>query len=137
MVIFAYVKREHGKAAEATRMSNYSRIVSGIVIALAVFLTLMMILWFIGIAFMSHRYGHGHGDDMDYLDYNYHPDNMGYPDYIPDDRAPYDDYTDDVTDEIYEIEQEIDEIEDYFTEEPYYGTEEPYYGTDEQDYGAE
>eukprot|EP00800_Vazella_pourtalesii_P015736 TRINITY_DN431_c0_g1_i1.p1 TRINITY_DN431_c0_g1~~TRINITY_DN431_c0_g1_i1.p1 ORF type:complete len:217 (+),score=35.49 TRINITY_DN431_c0_g1_i1:92-652(+) len=110
MVVFAYVKRENGKAVEATRMSNYSRVVSGIVIALAVLLLLLTILWFIGMAAISY-YSRAYGDDAIY-DY-YYPDDMVYP---PD----YYEYHDDVTDGIDQIDEIIDEITDYGTEEPDY-----------------
>ena len=110
MVVFAYVKREHGKAEEATRMSNYSRVVSGIVIALAIFLLFLTVLWLIGTAFMKYH-SYGYGDDMVYPDY-YYPDDVMYPDVV----YPYDTtYTDDVTDQIYEVEVII---EDFVDEEP-------------------
>ena len=73
MVIFAYVKRENGKARDATRMSNYSRCVSGIVIAIGIILLMLTVLYFITYAYFSHYYNGG------MTDYDYYPDDIVYP----------------------------------------------------------
>ncbi|KAI6650285.1 hypothetical protein LOD99_5964 [Oopsacas minuta] len=128
MVVFAYVKREHGKAQEATRMSNYSRVVSGIVIAIAVILSLMIILFFIGSAVM--RYYRYHYNDYYGYDYDYPIDYVIDPPY-----DYYDNYdnTDQIIDEIiYDTEMIYDEIaptDDYVPVDPssYYDYEDPSY----------
>ena len=109
MVIFAYVKRENGKALAATRMSNYSRCMSGIVIAIGIILFILTVLYFLAYAYYVT------GPDRDMSDYEYFPDDIVYPeDY---NGSGGDDYYETDTDEQ-NWEGVIDYITDETTEEP-------------------
>ena len=88
MVIFAYVKRESGKPIEATRMSNYSRCASGIVIVIGVVLFILTLLYFIASVYFT-AYAHN-----DMMDYEYYGDDMVYPENYDYNTYGGDDYID-------------------------------------------